>query len=226
MAAGTLYVVATPIGNLKDITQRALEVLAAVDLIAAEDTRVTGKLLSHYGISKPQVSYHEHNEVRQAEALAEQLSAGKDIALVSDAGTPTISDPGYRLISLAARQGIEIVPIPGASSLLAALAVSGLPTDRFLFEGFLPRKKGRVSRLKELAQFDGTVIIFESAQRVKRTLQDMNEYFGPRKMALCREITKKYETIMRGTITEVLTDLESATVKGEIVLVVGKEGLR
>ena len=226
MSPGTLYVVSTPVGNLEDITQRALKVLAAVDVIAAEDTRHTGRLLAHFGIKTAMVSNHEHNEATRAGELLHRLGEGQDIALVSDAGTPSISDPGYRLVNLAAAQGIKVVPIPGSSALLAALVVSGLPTDRFIFEGFLPRKKGRRTRLEKLAEFDGTVVIFESTLRIVKTLNDIQTIFGARKMALCRELTKLHEEVLRGEITQVLAALEGRSLKGECVLVIGKKGLK
>ncbi|UCH09294.1 MAG: 16S rRNA (cytidine(1402)-2'-O)-methyltransferase [Fidelibacterota bacterium] len=225
MSPGTLYVVSTPIGNLKDISFRALEILNQVDLIAAEDTRHTEILLKRHEIGKRMISYHEHNEVNRAPQLVDFLEAGDSIALVCNAGTPTISDPGYRVIKLAADRGIPIVPVPGPSALLAALVMSGLPTDRFLFEGFLPRKKGRTSRLQSLASFDGTVIIYESPQRIVDTLNDVCTHFGNRQMVLCREITKKFETILRGTVQDVITRVEERPPKGECVLVIGKGGL-
>ncbi len=225
MQTGTLYVVSTPIGNLKDITLRALEVLDQVDLIAAEDTRHTGVLLKHHELSKRMISYHEHNEGRRANELVRFLEAGDNIALVCNAGTPNISDPGYRVIKLATERGIPVVPVPGASAVLAALVMSGLPTDRFLFEGFLPRKKGRTARLQSLAAFDGTVVIFESPQRVADTLIDILTHFGNRHAAFCRELTKKYETVVSGTVQEVLASVGQRPPKGECVLVIGKEGL-
>ena len=223
MRTGTLYVVSTPVGNLKDISLRALEVLGRVGRIAAEDTRHTGQLLKAHGISGTLVSYHEHNERRRAGELVALLAEGTDVALVSSAGTPTISDPGYRVIALAAEQGIPVVPIPGASALLAALVASGLPTDRFLYEGFLPRKKGRTARLKELAGFRGTVILYEAPQRVAATLRDVLVHFGDRPAALCRELTKKFETVIRGSVGEVLAEVDHKEPKGECVLVISKE---
>ncbi len=223
MRTGTLYVVSTPVGNLKDISLRALEVREQVDLIAAEDTRHTGILLRRHGISKTMLSYHEHNEQRRAVELVGLLEAGKDVALVSNAGTPTVSDPGYRVVALAAERGLDVVPIPGASALLAALVASGLPTDRFLFEGFLPRKKGRSTRLEELAAFRGTVILYEAPPRLGGTLEDVRTHFGERRVALCRELTKKFETVIRGSVTEVLEEVGRKTPKGECVLVIEKE---
>ena len=225
MLDGTLYVVSTPIGNLEDITLRALEVLQKVDLIAAEDANHTGILLKRHDISKRMIRYHEHNEERRAQELLSFLEAGDSIALVCNAGTPTLSDPGYRVIKLAAERGIPVVPVPGASALLAALVMSGLPTDRFLFEGFLPRKKGRAGRLQSLAAFDGTVVIYESPLRVSDTLSDILTHFGSRRMAFCRELTKKFESMVRGTVGEVLANVSQQPPKGECVLVIGKEGL-
>jgi 16S rRNA (cytidine1402-2'-O)-methyltransferase len=225
VSPGTLYVVSTPIGNLKDISFRALEILDQVDLIAAEDTRHTDILLKRHDIAKRMVSYHDHNEVNRAPQLVEFLEAGDSIALVSNAGTPTISDPGYRVIKLAAERGIPVVPIPGSSAVLAALVMSGLPTDRFLFEGFLPRKKGRTSRLQSLAAFEGTVVIYESPQRIADTLDDIIAHFGNRQMVLCREITKKFETILRGTVSDIITSVAVRPLKGECVMVIGKGGL-
>ena len=225
MQFGTLFVVATPIGNLKDITFRAVEILKEANLIAAEDTRKTDILLKHYEISKRMVSYHEHNEQSRAAQIVDFLKAGDSVALVCNAGTPGISDPGYRVIKLAADNGLPVVPVPGPSAFLAALAMSGLPTDRFLYEGFLPRKKGRVSRIQSLAAFTGTVIIYESPHRLVSTLEDIYNHFGNRRMVFCREITKKFETVVRGTIKDVLTHVQAREPKGECVLVIGKEGL-
>jgi 16S rRNA (cytidine1402-2'-O)-methyltransferase len=222
---GTLFVVATPIGNLKDLTFRALEVLQEVNLIAAEDTRKTNILLKHYEISKRMVSYHDHNEESRAAQIVDFLKAGDNVALVCSAGTPSISDPGYRVIKLAADHGMPVVPIPGPSAFLTAVVMSGLPTDRFLYEGFLPRKKGRMSRLQTLAAFNGTVVIYESPLRVSVTLKDIQVHFGNRRMALCRELTKKFETVIRGTIHDVLIHIQEREPKGECVLVIGKEGL-
>ena len=225
MPAGTLYVVSTPIGNLKDISVRALETLQQVDLIAAEDAQHTNILLKHHEISKRMIRYHEHNEERRAQELLSFLEAGDSIALVCNAGTPTISDPGYRVIKLAAERGVPVVPVPGACAFLAALVMSGLPTDRFLFEGFLPRKKGRAGRLQSLAAFEGTVVIYESPLRVADTLSDILAHFGNRRMAFCRELTKKFESVVTGTVSEVLAGMNQRPPKGECVLVIGKEGL-
>ncbi len=223
--AGTLYVVATPIGNLQDISLRALEILGSVDLIAAEDTRHTGRLLKRHGLSTRMISYHDHNEIARSAELVRELVSGRQIALVSDAGTPTISDPGYRLVRAAAEAGVTVAPIPGPAAALAALSVSGLPTDRFLFEGFLPRRKGRQSRLAELAGFSGTVIIYEAPGRVPATLRDLLDAFGNRRAALCRELTKLHETVLRGTLDELRAAVEAKSLKGECVLLIAKEGL-
>ncbi|RKY05022.1 16S rRNA (cytidine(1402)-2'-O)-methyltransferase [Candidatus Poribacteria bacterium] len=219
--SGTLYVVATPIGNLEDITLRALRVLREVDLIAAEDTRHTKKLLDHYGIRKPMVSYHEHNERERAEQLVRELKKGKDVALVTDAGTPAISDPGYVLIRRCIEEGVKVVPVPGPSALIAALCVSGLPVHRFAFEGFLPHKGGkRRNKLEELKDEERTLIFYESPHRLLKTLKDMLEILGDRNIAVARELTKVHEEVFRGRISEAIKRFSSSPVKGEITLVV------
>ena len=223
--AGTLYVVATPIGNMGDLSPRAVEVLRGVSRIAAEDTRHTGLLLKRHAIKGDMISYHEHNELNRTQELLAALLGGSDIALVSDAGTPTISDPGYRLVNAAGEAGIAISAVPGPSAVTAALSVSGLPTDRFLFEGFLPRKKGRRTRLRSLAQFEGTVILFESPVRLATTLSDILEHFGNRPAAIARELTKLHETVLRGTVEGLLEAVQTKPPKGECVLLVAKEGL-
>lgn len=222
---GLLYLVATPIGNMEDITLRAIRVLGEVDLIAAEDTRRTRVLLSRHEIDTPLTSYHEHNERAKAASLVGRLKEGASIAVVSDAGTPGVSDPAYRLVSLAVSENIKIVPVPGASSLLAALTVSGLPTDRFIFEGFLPWKKGsRTSRLRELSSEPRTMVFFESPQRIVRLLADLEELWGDRRVAVARELTKHFEEVIRGPSSHVRGILEGrVTQKGEFVLVA--EGL-
>ena len=221
MAPGTLYVVATPIGNLSDITLRALEVLRGANVIAAEDTRRTRKLLTRHDISARLVSYHEHNAEMRSGQLVERLLDGENVALVCNAGTPCVSDPGYRLIRRATKAGCPVVPIPGASALSAALSVSGLPSDRFLFEGFLPRKVGkRRRRLEDLARLGITVIIYESPQRILRTLGEFAEITPEAQVVLLRELTKIHETILRGTAAEILRQLGECTPKGEITLVV------
>lgn len=218
---GTLYIVATPIGNLEDITLRALRVLKDVDLIAAEDTRHTEALLTRYGIPTSLTSYHEHNERLKARDLVSRLEKGESIALVSDAGTPTVSDPGYRLILEAQKAGIRIVPIPGPSALTAVLSASGLPTNRFVFEGFLPVKPGqRRERLRSLAGETRTILFYEAPHRIKATLTDLREILGDREIVLAREVTKVYEEFLRGPISEVSAQLEQKKVLGEITLVV------
>jgi 16S rRNA (cytidine1402-2'-O)-methyltransferase len=218
-----LHVVATPIGNLADISLRALATLAAADAVVAEDTRVTKTLLAHYGIATPLAAYHEHNaEVMRPHLLA-RLAAGAALALVSDAGTPLISDPGYKLVAEALAQGLSVTSVPGASAVLTALVVAGLPTDRFFFEGFLPPKSAaRRQRIAELSTIPGTLVFFESPRRVAETLADLAAVLGPRDAALARELTKVFETVRRGK----LPDLAAATAvaappKGEIVLLIG-----
>jgi 16S rRNA (cytidine1402-2'-O)-methyltransferase len=219
---GTLYLVATPIGNLEDITLRALGVLKGVDLIACEDTRHTRKLLSHYKIARPTVSYHEHNERDRARELVARLEAGSDIALVSDAGTPLVSDPGFRLVRDAIERGIRVVPIPGPSAFVAALAASGLPADEFTFAGFLPpRRSARRARLAGLAGLKSTLIFYEAPHRIRATLDDAREILGDRPSALARELTKLYEEFLRGSLSEIASSLEPGDVRGEMVLIVG-----
>lgn len=217
---GTLYIVSTPIGNLEDITFRAVKILSGVDLIAAEDTRKTKILLEHYNIQKELISYFQFNEAKRTPELIEALKSGRSIAIVSDAGTPGISDPAYRLVRAAIDNGINIIPIPGASALLAALVVSGLPTDGFVFEGFLPHKKGRRTKLEHLKAESRTIILYESPHRILKTLQNLQEIFGDRQVAVAREITKKFEEIFRGTLSEALNYFSSKSIKGEFVLVV------
>ena len=224
--SGTLYVVATPIGNLEDITLRALQVLREVDWIACEDTRHTVKLLTHYQIDKPKISYHEHNELEKASRLLTELQNGRQIALVSDAGTPCISDPGYRIVRKALENGIRVVPIPGPCSFTAALSASGRPTDSFIFLGFLPaRKNPRRASLESLQEELHTVILFESPLRLLDTLADVQEILGPRLITVVREITKIYEEIFFGTVAEALIHFSKKPVKGEIVLILEKKHL-
>lgn len=219
--SGRLYVVATPIGNLADITLRALRVLSDVEVIAAEDTRTTRKLLAHHGITTPLVSYHEHNEVVRTPELLARLVAGESVAVVSEAGTPSISDPGYRLVEASIDAGVAVEPIPGASAVLAALVVSGLPTDSFVFEGFLPRRGGeRRRRLEALAGERRTLVVFESPHRVDSSLGDMLAVLGDRRAALCRELTKLHEEVRRAPLSELLASVERSPVKGELVIVV------
>lgn len=212
----------TPIGNLNDFSYRGVETLEGVSLILAEDTRRSGKLLKHHKISQPMLSYNEHNRDRRIPEIIKKLSAGDDVALISDAGTPSISDPGYKLVRACISERIAVVAVPGASAILAGLVASGLPTDRFVFEGFLPKKKGRVSRLKVLRSEDRTIILFESPERVGRTLMDCLEYFGDRPTAVCREMTKLYEEIWRGRLSEGVQYFDGKKVKGEVTILIGK----
>ncbi|RUM90231.1 MAG: 16S rRNA (cytidine(1402)-2'-O)-methyltransferase [Thermovibrio sp.] len=219
---GKLFVVATPIGNLEDITLRALRVLKEVDLIACEDTRRTLKLLNYYGIKgKKLVSYHEHNEERRVKGLIEELRRGKSIALVSDAGTPCISDPGYRIVSLARREGIDVVPVPGPSAVVAALSASGFPTDKFFFGGFLPRKEGALREtLEEFIGKHFTSVFYESPHRLERTLGLISEIYPEIEMGVYREITKANEELLKGKPNEILRELkEKGKFKGEFVLI-------
>ncbi len=223
--AGILYIVATPIGNLEDITLRALRVLREADLIACEDTRQTRKLLDHAGISKPAVSYHDHNESSRAAELISKLDSGANIALVSDAGTPLISDPGYRVVEAAIEAGITVVPIPGACAAVAALSASGLPPDSFRFCGFLPPKSSqRRKLLEELTNETGTLIFYEAPHRILDALDDIAAVMGTRRVVVGREITKLHEEFLRGTAAEVRAKLaDRPVVRGEITLLVGKQ---
>jgi 16S rRNA (cytidine1402-2'-O)-methyltransferase len=225
VAAGTLYLVGTPIGNLEDITLRALRILKEVDLIACEDTRQTMKLLDHYGIEKPTVSYHEHNELTRAAELVVHLERGDNLAMVSDAGMPGVSDPGYRLVALAIRHHIRVVPIPGASAFLSALVASGLPTDSFHFSGFLPAKEGaRRTALEAIRTSPRTQIFYEAPHRIVETLRDIVDTLGPeRHVVIAREVTKLHEEFLRGRAESVLAQLEQrGDIRGEITLLIGK----
>ncbi len=218
---GILYVVATPIGNLEDITLRALRVLKEVDLIAAEDTRHTLHLLHHFGIHTRLISYFEGNEFKRGEVILARLMRGDHVALVSDAGTPGISDPGYRLIRLAIQHEISVIPIPGPSAVITALSISGLPTDSFLFKGFLPNKsKRRKTLLKQLEEVKETLIFYEAPHRLVESLKDILEVLGNREMVLTRELTKMYEEVLRGNVTEILNQIENQKRKGEITLLI------
>ena len=224
---GALYLVATPIGNLEDITIRALKVLRRVDLIAAEDTRRTRALLSRYRIKVPTVSFFEGNEQRRAEELVAAMKGGRDVALLCDAGTPTISDPGFRLVRRAAEEGLRVVPLPGPTALIAALAASGLPTDTFHFFGFLPPKGAkRLRRLEEIKAMRGSVILYESPRRLTKTLEELLLHCGDRQMALARELTKVHEEVLRGNISELLATLRERDLKGEITIVMEGRGWR
>ncbi|HXK03896.1 MAG TPA: 16S rRNA (cytidine(1402)-2'-O)-methyltransferase [Verrucomicrobiae bacterium] len=222
--SGLLYLVATPIGNLEDITYRAVRVLREVDLIACEDTRQTRKLLEHFDIHKPTVSYHEHNEAERTAGLVERLRAGAAIALVSDAGMPLVSDPGFRLVRAAVAAGIAVQPVPGPSASLAALAASGLPTDAFHFAGFLPVKPGQRAKLLEsLADEQATLIFYEAPHRVLESLEAIGKALGPRPVVVARELTKLHEEFLRGTAAEIRAQLASRdAVKGEFTILIGK----
>ena len=218
--AGTLFIVSTPIGNLKDITLRAIEVLKQVDLIAAEDTRRTKILTSHYGIKAPLTSYFQHSRIKKLDSLIRLLKEGKNIALVSDAGTPGISDPGFVIIRKALEEGITVLPIPGPAAFLTALSVSGLPTNKFVFEGFLSSKSSqRRKRLKELAGEKRTVIIYESPHRLLKTLNDMLEILGDTHIVCARELTKKFEEIRREKVSESLRHFSNTKILGEFIII-------
>src|SRR2546422_11745463 len=221
-ATGCLYVVGTPIGNLEDITLRALRILKEADQIACEDTRHTQKLLSHYEIGKPLVSYHEHNEMTRAPELVVAMEQGAKIALVSDAGMPLVSDPGYRLVTLCARHQIPVIPIPGPSALLAALSASGLPNEEFLFVGFLPARSGERRRaLERLRIEDRTLILYEAPHRVAECVADAREVLGNRSACIAREVTKLHEEFRRGKLSELSASLDDKPVRGEITLLIG-----
>ena len=223
--SGKLYLVATPIGNLGDLSPRAAETLAAADFVAAEDTRVSLKLLNHFNIKKPLVSYHEHNQAAAGPAILNRLLSGETCALVTDAGTPAVSDPGEGLVALCAENGVEVLAIPGCCAAVSALAVSGLPTGRFVFEGFLPVNRGeRRERLAELAGEERTMIFYEAPHRLRATLADLAEAFGERRVTLCRELTKLHEETRRTTLSEALARYTENDPKGEFVLVLaGRE---
>ncbi len=224
MVIGKLYLVATPIGNLEDITFRAVRTLKEADLIACEDTRHTRVLLDHYAIGRPTISYHEHNESGRTAELIERLKSGQSIAVVSDAGTPLISDPGYRLVNQALAEGVEVVPIPGPSAILAALTASGLPTDAFHFGGFLPAKAAqRRKALEAVRDFECSLVFYETPHRILEALEDIAAVLRERPMVLTRELTKMHEEFLRGTAAEVLATLrERPSIKGEMTLVIGK----
>ena len=216
-----LYLVPTPIGNLEDITLRAIKVLKEADLILAEDTRTSGKMLKHFDISTPMQSHHMHNEHKMLDRIIERLKSGETIALISDAGTPAISDPGFLISRACVEQKIEIECLPGATAFVPALVNSGLPNDRFVFEGFLPVKKGRQTRLKVLAEEERTLIFYESPHKLLKTLKNLGEYFGMnRKASISRELTKIYEETVRGSLEELIAYFTKKSPKGEIVIVV------
>ena len=222
---GILYIVPTPVGNMEDMTLRAIRTLKEVDVVLAEDTRTSGILLKHFDIHRPLLSHHKFNEHGTSQQVVERLLAGENVALVSDAGTPGISDPGFFLVREAVRAGIEVQTLPGATAFVPALVSSGLPCDRFLFEGFLPQKKGRKSRIEALRDEPRTIVFYESPYRVLKTLQQLAECFGPdRQAAACREISKVHEECVRGTLDELIAHFTETEPRGEFVLVVaGKD---
>ena len=219
---GKLFVVATPIGNLQDFTFRGVETLKTVHCIFAEDTRTSKKLINHYDIDTKLYSYHDHSSEKEIDRLLEILKDQKDVALISDAGTPTISDPGYGLIRECIREGIDIIPIPGASALTAAISASGLPSDTFTFIGFLPTKKGRQKKISFLKDLDTTIVLFESPHRLIKTLNQLKEALGERPVVVGRELTKLYEEIIRGNFSSTIDFFDSKKIKGEIVIMIGK----
>lgn len=226
MPAGTLYIVATPIGNLEDITQRALRVLREVDLVACEDTRHTRLLLSHFGIKTKTISYHEHNERERAAEICELLAAGKNVALVSDAGTPLINDPGFRVANAAIELNLGVVPIPGPTAFVTALITSGLPSDQFFFAGFLPaRANGRRAKLEELSGIPATLVFYEAPHRINAALKDALEVLGNRRAAVARELTKIHEEIARGSLAELGERFSKTPARGEMVLIIGAEAV-
>ena len=217
---GTLYIVSTPIGNLKDATYRSLELLSDVDLIAAEDTRRTGVLLKHYEIKTPLTSFNSYNQAKKSDRLIARLKEGHNLALVSDAGTPGVSDPLYHLVRAALTEYVPVVSLPGPSAVLVALTVSGLPVNRFVFEGFLPRKKGRKKLIEDLVQEKRTIVLFESPHRIAKTLNELYQAMGDRKAVLARELTKIHEEVIRGTLEDLAVVAEEQKLKGEITLVI------
>ena len=220
---GTLFIVSTPIGNLGDITFRAVETLKTVSFIAAEDTRRTRKLLNHFDIKTKLISYYEHNRFARIPQILQHLESGKDVAVVTDAGTPGVSDPAYKLIRSVIQVDVKVEPIPGPSAFLTALVASGLPTDRFLFVGFLPPKKGRRKKLSDLASHEATLILYENPKRVVKTLSDIATFLGDRPAVVCRELTKVHEEIIRGTISELLSYFSQESPRGECVIMIGKD---
>ncbi len=221
--SGILYIVATPIGNLQDITYRAVEILKNVSFIATEDTRHSRKLLSHFNINKSLISYFEHNELKRIPQIIKKINKGVDCALITDAGTPGISDPAYKLIRRAIDENIKVESIPGPNAVITSLTASGLPTDRFLFEGFLPNKKNRKSRLERLKKEDATLIFFENPNRLRRTLKDIQIFLGDRPAVIAREMTKIHEEYIRGTVSQLISYTEKNKLKGECVLLIGKD---
>ena len=220
---GQLFVVGTPIGNLEDVTLRAISTLQSVDIILAEDTRNSKKLLDAHKIETKMISYHEHSNDKEIKKIIDLLLEGKDLALISDAGTPTISDPGYGLIRDCIKHDIVIIPIPGVSAITAAMSVSGLPSDSFTFVGFLPQKKGRLKKIELLKNIENTVILFESPYRLEKTLNQLLDHLGNRSVVVGRELTKLYEEVIRGNLTDVIKYFSKSKVKGEIVIMIGKD---
>ena len=224
---GTLYIISTPIGNLSDISFRSIKILKELNYLICEDTRVTRKLLNHYEIKSNLLSYNVFNENKLTGKYIKYLVDGKDMGLVSDAGTPCISDPGYKLVNKCRQLGIEVISIPGPSSLTSALSVSGLPSDSFYFEGFLPKKKGRKTKFEFLSSLQSTVVIFESPYRLVKTIQDIFDYMGNREICICKELTKVYERVMFGNVSNILELLnKEVKLKGEYVIIIAKEGYK
>lgn len=220
-AKGKLYLIPTPIGNLEDITQRALRILSEVDLIACEDTRRSGQLLSHFGIQKKKLSYFEHNEVKRVPQIIGLIKEGQSVAVISDGGSPGLSDPAYRLVKAAVERDITVEALPGANAVIPALTASGCPTDRFFFEGFLPVKsQKRKKRLAELSEYPHTLVIYESVHRIKKTMIDIAEIFGDRHICIAREITKMHEEYLRGNAVEILARLDKSKPRGEFTIVI------
>jgi len=220
---GQLFVVGTPIGNLEDMTLRAISTLQNVNLILAEDTRNSKKLLNAHNIDSKMISYHDHSSEKEIKKIVDLLLDGKDLALISDAGTPTISDPGYGLIRECIKNDISIIPVPGVSSITAAMSVSGLPSDSFTFIGFLPQKKGRLKKINQLQALDNTIILFESPFRLEKTLNQLLEHLGNRTVVVGRELTKLYEEVIRGNLKDVILHFSESKIKGEIVVMIGKD---
>jgi 16S rRNA (cytidine1402-2'-O)-methyltransferase len=220
---GKLYIVSTPIGNLKDITLRAIETLNEVDFILCEDTRITSILLKQYNIIKHLISFNAVSEIKKIPSVIERLQQGQSYALVSDSGTPAISDPGIRLVSEAVKNGIEVITIPGATALIAALTISGLPTDSFVFEGFLPQKKGRQKKLGELSEEERTIVLYESSHRIEKLIDELVQYFPERYVVICRELTKIFEESWRGYPAELKKKLNERITKGEFVVVIASK---
>ena len=215
-----LYVIATPIGNLMDITLRALETIKVVDFIICEDTRVSRKLLNHFKISKELISFNAHMEVKKLSSILKRINSGQTCALLSDAGTPCISDPGVKIVNEAHKQGIEVIGIPGPSAVITALSIAGLPTDSFVFEGFLPQKKGRQKLLQSFIEEERTIVVYESVYRILKLISELAEYMPGREIAVCKELTKKFEQVWRGFPSEFPNQFSESTIKGEFVIIV------